>query len=284
MRGRVGVESVAGQGATFWMELPLTPTQLPRAPSVAPGEPSALPPLRLLVADDIAPNRILMRAMLGAAGHDVTLASDGAEALAQVQAGRFDAVLMDVRMPGMDGLEATRRIRALPSPRDRTLVIAVTASALSEEIAECRAAGMDAHIAKPVDREALFALLRRLRASAAPATPAPGRALVEELGTAGRNVAREFAAELAKVVAELERAEAGQDADALRALLHRGLGAAATLGAGRVRAAIEEAEARLRRDGDPAAAVQPLRERLRAEMPALQAALDAALGVQASAG
>jgi HPt (histidine-containing phosphotransfer) domain-containing protein len=143
---------------------------------------------------------------------------------------------------------------------------------------------MDAHIAKPVDREALFALLRRLRAPAAPPMPALGRALIEELGPAGRNVAREFAAELAKVVAELEGAEAAQDTNALRALLHRGLGAAATLGAARVHAAIEEAAARLRRDGDPAAVVPPLRERLREEMPALQAALDAALGVQASAG
>lgn len=278
MKGRVGVESTPGQGATFWVELPLSPAPLPRPSAAASSESALLPPLRLLVADDVAANRILMRAMLSAAGHDVTLASDGAEALAQVQAGRFDAVLMDVRMPGMDGLEATRRIRALPPPLDRTPVIAVTASALSEEIAECRAAGMDAHIAKPVDREALFALLRRLRAPAAPPMPTPERALIEELGPAGRNVAQEFAAELAKVVAELEGAEAAQDSEALRALLHRGLGAAATLGAGRVHAAIEEAAARLRRDGDPAAVLPPLRERLREEMPALQAALDAALG------
>jgi PAS domain S-box-containing protein len=158
MKGRVGVESTPGQGATFWLELPLSPAPLPRPSVAASSESAPLPPLRLLVADDIAANRILMRAMLGAAGHDV-------------------------RMPGMDGLEATRRIRALPPPLDRTLVIAVTASALSEEIAECRAAGVDAHIAKPVDREALFALLRRLRAPAAPPMPAPGRALIEELST-----------------------------------------------------------------------------------------------------
>ncbi|MBB3900411.1 ATP-binding protein [Roseococcus suduntuyensis] len=176
MRGRVGVESVPGQGATFWLELPLEPARLPVDAPGARGAAPALPPLRLLVADDIAPNRILMRALLSAAGHQVSLATNGAEALAQVEAGQFDAVLMDVRMPGMDGLEATRRIRALPPPLNRTPVIAVTASAMSEEVEECRAAGMDAHIAKPVDREALFAMLRRLRRLRPLAPePEPGR-------------------------------------------------------------------------------------------------------------
>jgi PAS domain S-box-containing protein len=163
MRGRVGVDSLPGQGATFWLELPLRPARMPVDGAGAPAGAPALPPLRLLVADDIAPNRILMHAVLTAAGHHVTLATNGVEALAEVQSGQFDAVLMDVRMPGMDGLEATRRIRALPPPLNRTLVIAVTASAMSEEIEECRAAGMDAHLAKPVDREVLFALLRRLQ-------------------------------------------------------------------------------------------------------------------------
>jgi signal transduction histidine kinase/CheY-like chemotaxis protein len=289
MKGRVGLESVLGQGATFWMELPLAPAALLRPGASLPGEAAALPPLRLLVADDIAPNRILMRAMLGAAGHDVTLASDGAETLAQLQAGEFDAVLMDVRMPGMDGLEATRRIRALPAPLNRTLVIAVTASALSEEIAECHAAGMDAHIAKPVDREALFALLRRLRLRASaeaspPRAAGPGRALVEELGPGGRSVAQEFAAELDAVAAALESPEVEQDGEALRALLHRGLGAAATLGASRIRAAFEEADARLRRDANDVQALGPLRERLRAELPTLHAALGKAFGASASAG
>jgi len=166
MKGRIGVASAEGAGATFWMELPFVPARLPQAGASLAGGAAPLPRLRLLVADDIAPNRILMQAMLEALGHEVTLANDGAEALAQVQAGGFDAVLMDMRMPGMDGLEATRRIRALAAPLNRTLVIAVTASALPEEIAACRAAGMDAHIAKPVDREALLALLGRLRGAA----------------------------------------------------------------------------------------------------------------------
>jgi signal transduction histidine kinase/CheY-like chemotaxis protein len=283
MKGRVGVDSQEGRGATFWIELPLRPTSLPPAQPAAPDAAPPLPPLRLLVADDIAPNRILMRAMLTAAGHEVTLASDGAEALAQVRTGAFDAVLMDVRMPGMDGLEATRRIRALPGPVSRTVVIAVTASALPEEIAECEAAGMDAHIAKPVDREALFALLRRLceeksRGAPSGASPeGPGRALLQEFGASGPVLLREFMAELEAVAAELQGPEAQADAERLRALFHRGLGASATLGAEPLRAAFDEATARLRQGDAAAAVLGPLRERLAAELPTLRETLHIAV-------
>jgi len=86
------------------------------------------------------------------------------------------------------------------------------------------------------------------------------------------------------VAAELEKPQIAGDGEALRALLHRGLGASVTLGAARIRAAIEEADARLRRDGDPAAVTAWLRERLRAELPALNTALDEALGTGTAAG
>lgn len=280
MDGRVGVDSTPGQGATFWLELPLRPASLPAPADDAPGEAPPVAPLRLLVADDVAANRILMRTMLGAAGHEVTLASDGAEAVGMVQAGDFDAVLMDVRMPVMDGLEATRRIRALPAPRNRVVVIAVTASALPEEVEDCRAAGMDAHIAKPVEREALLGLLGRLCVPSrcvAAQPEAPGRALLGQLGAAGPEVAQAFMAELASVVEALQRPGADRDPEALRALLHRGLGASGVLGADAIRAAIEQASARLRQDGDAAAALVPLRGTLHVLLPALRAALEDAL-------
>jgi len=102
----------------------------------------------------------------------------GAEAIAAVAAKDFDVVLMDVRMPEMDGLEATRRIRALDGPRARVPILALTAQAFTDQIAQCRAAGMDGHLVKPFDADALLAAVVRAAApreeSGAPAaTPPP---------------------------------------------------------------------------------------------------------------
>ncbi len=286
MQGRIGVESEPGQGAMFWVEVPLaeaTPPREPARPGMAGG---AVRPLRLLVADDIAPNRLLMRALLGAAGHDVTVVTDGAEALAAVQSQRFDAVLMDVRMPGMDGLEATRRLRALPGPEARLPVIAVTASALPEEIAECRAAGMDTHVAKPVDRAALLDLLARITSAPAdaepePAPPDPVAMLRAELGEAALPLLFGFLDELETVSAALEAS--GLDDEALRSLLHRALGAAGSLGAGALTSALDTAQQRLRaREGAPVV-LATLRPTLRSELPRVRARLREVLGPAAAA-
>jgi signal transduction histidine kinase/CheY-like chemotaxis protein len=118
--------------------------------------------LRLLVVDDVAANRVVMRALLTADAHSVVEAGDGAEAVDLVGRERFDCVLMDVRMPVMDGLEATRRIRGLPGAAGNTPVIAVSADVMPETLHTCAAAGMNAVIAKPVDRQALMHALRRL--------------------------------------------------------------------------------------------------------------------------
>lgn len=163
MGGRVEVDHPSEGGALFRLCLPLPPADLP-APADPPVLPVARRSLRLLVADDIAANRLLMRALLTGAGHEVHLAKDGQEVLDALDEEGFDAVLMDVRMPGMDGLEATRRLRARPGPERRMPVIAVTASAMPEEVAECEAAGMDSHLTKPVDRHAMLEMLARLAA------------------------------------------------------------------------------------------------------------------------
>ncbi|MBB3898314.1 hybrid sensor histidine kinase/response regulator [Roseococcus suduntuyensis] len=286
MQGRIGVESEPGQGAMFWVEVPLaeaTPPREPAQPGMAGG---SVRPLRLLVADDIAPNRLLMRALLGAAGHEVTVVTDGAEALAAVQSQPFDAVLMDVRMPGMDGLEATRRLRALPGPEARLPVIAVTASALPEEITECRAAGMDTHVAKPVDRAVLLGLLARITAGpeAPPAEavpPDPVAALRAELGEAALPLLHGFMDELDEVAAALE--VPGVSGQILNALIHRGQGAAASLGDRPVIAALEAAHRRLREGEAAPAVLAGLRPALRTELPRLRAALEKALGPSAVA-
>jgi CheY-like chemotaxis protein len=120
-------------------------------------------PLRLLIADDNPVNCRLAGIMLERAGHSVATVANGAEAVEQVQAQPFDAVLMDVQMPVMGGLEATRRIRALADPAlARLPIIAITANAMQGDDADCYAAGMTGYVTKPIDRAALLETLERL--------------------------------------------------------------------------------------------------------------------------
>jgi len=282
MGGRVGLESEPGQGALFWVELPLAPATPPAPPRRMDLATSAARPLRVLVADDIAPNRMLMRAMLGTAGHEVTLVADGAAALAAVQAQAFDVVLMDVRMPGMDGLEATRRLRALPGPERDLPVIAVTASALPEEIAECRAAGMDTHVAKPVERVALLGLLaglgRREGMADAPRVEqgAAAAGLLAERGRGADPLLRGFLEELEAIGAGLNADDAGEPA-VLQGLLHRAQAAVGNLGAPTLSAALEAAQRQMRVGSAPAEVLARLRPVFVAEIPALRAAVEGML-------
>ena len=157
--GRLGHGDNPGGGSVFWLELPLaapvaSKPDLPDAAGAAPAA-AAVRPLRVLVVDDVAMNRDIAGSFLRAAGHAVTCAEGGAEAVGLAAAAEFDVVLMDVRMPGMDGLEATRRIRALAGPRGRVPVVALTAQAFAEQVSECWKAGMDSHLAKPFTPDAL---------------------------------------------------------------------------------------------------------------------------------
>lgn len=126
------------------------------------------PPLKVLVADDNPVNRRLLGILLERAGCTAWPVGDGAEALDALRAEPFDLVLMDVQMPGVDGLEATRRIRALEEPRRaRTPIIAVTANAMQGDSERCRNAGMDGYLTKPVSPQALLAEMSRLTRRAA---------------------------------------------------------------------------------------------------------------------
>jgi CheY-like chemotaxis protein len=121
------------------------------------------PPLRILLAEDNATNQYLIGAFLSAGGHTLVTVTDGASAVEAVAGGDFDAVLMDVQMPVLDGLAATRAIRALPGPAGRVRVIALTANAMSGDREECLAAGMDDYLSKPVETAALSQALARAR-------------------------------------------------------------------------------------------------------------------------
>ncbi len=165
MGGRIGHEPHPGGGSLFWLELPLLVR--PAAAAAQAGSGTADPPaapgrrLRLMVVDDVALNRDVAEAFLIAAGHDVVCVESGAAAIRTAAAADFDAVLMDVRMPGMDGLEATRKIRALPGSRGEVPVIALTAQAFSDQVEACRLAGMAIHLSKPITQAALLAAVNQ---------------------------------------------------------------------------------------------------------------------------
>ena len=172
MGGRLEHEDNPGGGSVFWLELPVRDPALP-APA-AEGQDAlatlaSTRPLRVLVVDDVAMNRDIAGSFLRAAGHEAFHADSGAAAIAAVAATAFDVVLMDVRMPGMDGLQATRRIRALDDGRGQVPIIALTAQAFTDQVEACRAAGMDSHLSKPFEMDALLAAVT----TAARHQPAP---------------------------------------------------------------------------------------------------------------
>ena len=164
MGGEIGVESRLGEGARFWIDLTAAPCDpAARASGCCPPSPEAAAEraARVLLVDDHPMNRELGKTLLSLAGCEVATADDGVQAVEAVLAGGFDLVLMDVHMPGMDGLAATRAIRALSGPAAGVPIIALSADVLPEQIARCRAAGMDDHVAKPIRREELFAAVAR---------------------------------------------------------------------------------------------------------------------------
>jgi signal transduction histidine kinase/CheY-like chemotaxis protein len=182
MGGKLGHEDNPNGGSTFWLELPLTLSAVPSVTTLgiaAPDTGTAPVPIRpflVLAVDDVLMNRDIASSFLRSAGHTVVCVDGGEEAVAAVAATDFDVVLMDVRMPGMDGLEATRRIRALQGPRGRVPIVALTAQAFTEQVAACRAAGMDSHLSKPFDPETLLAAVVQAFAtglSRGEATPIP---------------------------------------------------------------------------------------------------------------
>ena len=177
MGGDISVRSREGCGSIFTVVLNLPRTQAPVIAEETKPEADQSRKLVALVVDDVATNRLVLQSMLAKHNVDVIQADSGLEAIASVNIrGDIDVVLMDVQMPDMDGIEATRRIRQLEirENRPRVPVVAVTANVLTDQIAEYRAAGMNRHLAKPIDPRKLNSLLNQIRAElAAPATEAP---------------------------------------------------------------------------------------------------------------
>ena len=154
------MRSTPGIGSVFTVRLPLPRGQAPDARAHGTGGP-ALPPLRVLAVDDVPHNHELLQIHLARGQHHVTLARDGEEAVQAFVQERFDVVLMDLQMPGVDGLEATRRIRAWEQTQRRqpTAVIALSASVLEQDRRNARAAGMDGFANKPLEPAVLMIVL-----------------------------------------------------------------------------------------------------------------------------
>jgi len=158
MGGDIGHRDNPGGGSVFWFDLPAG-TEKAAEPAVAENAAPVRCGLRVLVADDTATGRDVAGAFLRAAGHHVTLAQNGSEVVELAASEDFDVVLMDMRMPVQDGIEAARRIRALGGPRGQVPIVAVTANALDRHVQECRDAGMAGHPAKPFVQAELLAVV-----------------------------------------------------------------------------------------------------------------------------
>ena len=164
MGGELGFHSLEGRGSTFWLEV-AAPPALAIAPQAAAAA-DVLEGLRILVVEDNPTNRMIATKLLEQLGASVETAADGLLGVEAAARGSFDLILMDVQMPGIDGLEASRRIRALGGPVAATPIVALTANVLSHQRQAYLEAGMDGVVAKPISPAALLSEIARLSEAA----------------------------------------------------------------------------------------------------------------------
>jgi signal transduction histidine kinase/CheY-like chemotaxis protein len=285
MGGGIGVGSAPGPGSCFWFEIPCEAGDAALAAEKAAFDPAALPPLRVLLAEDVPVNQRLLDEGLGRHGHQVTVATNGEEAVRLAAEGGFDLVLMDVHMPVMDGIEATRRIRRLAPPAGAVPVVALSASVTLSERERYLGAGMNACVGKPIVWPELFAVVASLTVGGSGTVP-PAEAVREATKTDPLLVDRARLAEvgeslepetlavlLMEVMAEAERSlsvlQGGVGPEQMRRAAHSLKGASLNLGLARIGAIAAEVEVQAQRGVDMTALVARLGEAVAATRAAM---------------
>lgn len=294
MGGEIGVDSEPGEGSIFWVRLPIgAPVHREERPKKLPESRPAPhlvsdTSLRVLLVEDNQINRLVAREMLQKSGHVVVEAHDGREGVHLAGLQTYDVILMDISMPDMDGVEATRHIRASDGPNRDTPIIALTAHALPEDTRRFLAAGITEALVKPLSLAALQQALGSVAGGAGPeADPATGSVsvafgfLADSMGAekAGR-LLDTFRSEAEMLLERMATAEWQGLTDAARAdAVHKVAGSAAIMGAAAFRKSLQTMENSYRQ-GDAAAAARSL-EHLRKHWQATAEEIRACLKVQA---
>jgi signal transduction histidine kinase/DNA-binding response OmpR family regulator len=257
MGGTIALESRLGHGSTFRAQLPFT-RGIAADEDAATAAPAG--PLDILVVEDDPVSQEVAAGLLRAGGHNVSVVDRGAAALAALASGRFDAILLDLHLPGMDGLTVAAHIRQLADPRRRAMpILAVTADVTADSRERCAKVGIDAMLAKPILRPALEAALKHLRkgqalpaAAAASTEPASGSLLdrdhvLAQLDALGRerllNLAHLFQETARVALAELSDAATAGQHRRVAELAHRLRTSTGALGFARLRALATQLEA-----------------------------------------
>lgn len=264
MRGRVWVESTEGSGSRFHFvvefetaadETKGTQSSQDAAVAVTPLE--TLPPLKVLAAEDNLVNRTLLQRVLERSQHTVTLVGDGRAAVEMLARESFDVVLMDMQMPVLCGREATLAIRDAEraSGRRRVPIIALTANAKQEDREECRRAGMDGYVAKPIRRQELFAEIARVWRGARAASASGISAhdvlqRVEHESAVLEALLEALVSSAPALVSRLAGAARAGNTEAVRSLAHELHGAVSPFGASELRHTASELESAARTAAD----------------------------------
>ncbi|MCE3263261.1 MAG: histidine kinase [Pseudoduganella sp.] len=284
MGGTIDVRSAPGAGSEFTVFLPLQPGQQAVQPAIARRTPHAAR-LEILCAEDGGTNQIILRELLADMGHRVTIAEDGQAALEQLAQRDFDLVIMDSRMPRMDGIAALRQLRAgSGGVRNRAVpVVALTANAADDERQRFMAAGADGFLPKPINEENLHAeigrQLERMARSGRPTLPELDAMFAPDDKARRRDIAyvaarAAFQHEGPRLLAAIREALANDDAAAVSLNAHSLLGGAGYFGAG----ALRELCGRIERlaDGGQLQATAPLVAALEAALAETLAELNTA--------